>query len=228
MAGARGIGSQSCSGMVRVVGALALEDQVRPESVDAVRSLRDEGIRVVMITGDARQVADAVGADVGVDEVMAEVLPERQRRGASQSCRHVGSQVAMVGDGVNDAPALAQSRHRNCDRRRDRCDDRDRPGRPLMKSDPLDPISRTQSDSARRPSWTSGRNLFLGEHSLQRARHSHRGGCTLSIVQRGTLRAQVDGAAWDVRQLRSSSRRTPHCFGVLDLRPDPNLRAAVH
>ena len=92
----------------RVVGALALEDQVRPESVEAVRSLRDEGIRVVMITGDARQVADAVGADVGVDEVMAEVLPEDKDRAVAE-LQARGLQVAMVGDGVNDAPALARA-----------------------------------------------------------------------------------------------------------------------
>ena len=59
-----------------MIGALALEDEIRPESLEAVRALHAEGIRVVMITGDARQVADAVAEDLGVDEVMAEVLPE--------------------------------------------------------------------------------------------------------------------------------------------------------
>ena len=71
----------------KVVGALALEDQVRPESVEAVRALHAGGVRVVMITGDARQVADAVGQEVGVDEVFAEVLPEDKDAAVSSSRR---------------------------------------------------------------------------------------------------------------------------------------------
>jgi Cu2+-exporting ATPase len=90
------------------VGALALEDEIRPESVEAVRELHRQGVRTVMITGDARQVADAVAADVGVDEVMAEVLPE-DKDAAVTSLRERGLRVAMVGDGVNDAPALARA-----------------------------------------------------------------------------------------------------------------------
>jgi Cu2+-exporting ATPase len=91
-----------------VIGALALEDEVRPESVAAVEELHDQGIRVVMITGDARQVADAVAADVGVDEVVAEVLP-KDKDAAVEELRGRGLAVAMVGDGVNDAPALARA-----------------------------------------------------------------------------------------------------------------------
>jgi Cu2+-exporting ATPase len=91
-----------------VVGALALEDQVRPESRTAVEELHGLGVRVVMITGDARQVADAVGATLGVDEVFAEVLPEDKDRAVSD-LQARGLQVAMVGDGVNDAPALARA-----------------------------------------------------------------------------------------------------------------------
>jgi Cu2+-exporting ATPase len=89
-----------------VVGAIAVEDEIRPESVEAVRALHDEGVRVVMITGDAREVAQAVAAEVGVDEVKAEVLPE-DKAGAVAELQQRGLQVAMVGDGVNDAPALA-------------------------------------------------------------------------------------------------------------------------
>jgi P-type Cu2+ transporter len=92
----------------RVIGTVALEDEVRPESAEAVRSLQDEGVRVVMITGDAREVAEAVAADLGVDEVMAEVLPQDKDE-AVVRLQERRFQVAMVGDGVNDAPALARA-----------------------------------------------------------------------------------------------------------------------
>ena len=91
-----------------IVGAFALEDVVRPESKAAIDGLRRLGIRSAMITGDAQQVADAVATELGIDEVFAEVLPEDKDR-AVADLQERGLKVAMVGDGVNDAPALARA-----------------------------------------------------------------------------------------------------------------------
>jgi Cu2+-exporting ATPase len=91
-----------------VAGSFALEDRVRSEAREAVAELHRLGIRVALITGDARQVADAVAAELGIDEVFAEVLPEDKERHVRE-LQERGHRVAMVGDGVNDAPALARA-----------------------------------------------------------------------------------------------------------------------
>ena len=91
-----------------IAGVLALEDEARPESRQAVDALRALGVKVVMITGDARPVAEAIAADLVIDEVFAEVLPEDKDRAVAE-LQARGHTVAMVGDGVNDAPALARA-----------------------------------------------------------------------------------------------------------------------
>jgi Cu2+-exporting ATPase len=92
----------------RVIGAVAAEDEIRPESAEAVAELHGLGIRVAMITGDARVVADSVARRIGVDEVAAQVLPADKAE-AVRRFQAGDRVVAMVGDGVNDAPALAQA-----------------------------------------------------------------------------------------------------------------------
>ena len=87
------------------IAAFAVADAVRPESRDAVQRLHDQRIEVVMLTGDAKAVANAVAADLAIDSVFAEVLPGDKVEKIKQ-LKSEGKRVAMVGDGVNDAPAL--------------------------------------------------------------------------------------------------------------------------
>lgn len=88
-----------------VLAVFTLADEIRAESREAVQTLHDMHIEVVMMTGDARAVAEAVGSELGIDQVFAEVLPE-QKAAKIEELKHAGRRVAMVGDGVNDAPAL--------------------------------------------------------------------------------------------------------------------------
>ncbi|MHA7861836.1 heavy metal translocating P-type ATPase [Tessaracoccus sp. Y36] len=92
----------------KMAGAVALADEIREESRQAVEALHQLGIRVVMITGDAEPVARTVAADLGIDQVFAQVRPE-DKSDKVLELQHHGRIVAMVGDGVNDAPALAQA-----------------------------------------------------------------------------------------------------------------------
>jgi Cu+-exporting ATPase len=90
----------------RAAGLLVAADPVKPGAADAVRALQADGLRVVMVTGDARTTALAVAARLGIAEVEAEVLPAG-KAAAVERWRREGHRVAMAGDGINDAPALA-------------------------------------------------------------------------------------------------------------------------
>jgi len=90
------------------VGLLAVSDPIKATTPQAIRELHAEGLRVVMLTGDNRSTAEAVAAKLGIDQVMAEVLPD-EKAAVIQQLQAEGAMVAMAGDGINDAPALAQA-----------------------------------------------------------------------------------------------------------------------
>jgi len=91
-----------------LAGLIGVADPVKDTASEALHELRGEGLRVVMLTGDSRTTADAVARRLGIDEVVAEVLPE-QKAEAIKRLQAEGRRVAMAGDGINDAPALAQA-----------------------------------------------------------------------------------------------------------------------
>jgi Cu+-exporting ATPase len=92
----------------RPAGVIGIQDPLRLSTPEAIAALRRDGVRLVMATGDQRQTAEAVAHALGIDEVLAEVLPEH-KRDVVQRLQREGRVVAMAGDGVNDAPALAQA-----------------------------------------------------------------------------------------------------------------------
>jgi Cu+-exporting ATPase len=91
-----------------VVGLLGVADPVKASTPDAIRDLHEDGIELVMLTGDSRTTAEAVARRLGIDRVVAEVLPD-QKVDAVKRFQAEGKVVAMAGDGINDAPALAQA-----------------------------------------------------------------------------------------------------------------------
>ncbi|MCU1341652.1 MAG: heavy metal translocating P-type ATPase [Candidatus Acidoferrum typicum] len=90
------------------VGSILIADRLRPEAKDAVAALHKMGLRTALLTGDSSQIADAVAKEVGIDTVYAEVLPHEKQK-IIRDLRNKGERVAMVGDGINDAPALMEA-----------------------------------------------------------------------------------------------------------------------
>ena len=97
------------AGEGEVMGIVAVADAIKPDSKNAIKAMHDLGLRIIMVTGDNERSARAVGDEVGIDEVLAGVLPEGKVDEISKLQERFGQHVAMVGDGINDAPALKQA-----------------------------------------------------------------------------------------------------------------------
>ena len=107
------------------MGIIGAADVVKPTSARAIRELKKLGIEVIMLTGDNARTAKAIQRQLGIDTVIAEVLPQDKEKEVAK-LQESGKTVAMVGDGMNDAPALARSGCGNRHRRRDGCGHRER------------------------------------------------------------------------------------------------------
>ena len=110
---AQALSAQGCTSMYlaaegKLQGIIAVSDPIKKDSIEAIKRLHDLGMKVVMLTGDSQRTAEAVAKQVGVDEVIAEVMPQ-DKAAKVVSLQDLAEQVAMVGDGINDAPALAQA-----------------------------------------------------------------------------------------------------------------------
>jgi Cu+-exporting ATPase len=92
----------------RPAGLIGVADPIKKTTAEAIKALHDAGVKVVMLTGDSRATAEAVGAKIGIDEIHADVSPEDKNR-IVRELQEFGAKVAMAGDGINDAPALAQA-----------------------------------------------------------------------------------------------------------------------
>jgi Cu+-exporting ATPase len=92
----------------RLAGLLAVADPIRATTPEAIRQLREDGMRLIMVTGDNRTTAEAVAGQLGLDEIIAEALPARKNE-IVKRLQSEGRIVAVAGDGINDAPALAQA-----------------------------------------------------------------------------------------------------------------------
>ncbi len=148
----------------KLVGAIALSDLVRTESKQAIKELKEMGIKTIMLTGDNLKVAEAVSKEIGIDEFFAEVLPQ-DKANKVKEVQQRGLTVAMTGDGVNDAPALAQADigiaiGAGTDVAIETADVI------LIKSDPLDVVSiiklsrATYKKMVQNLLWATGYNLF--------------------------------------------------------------------
>ena len=92
----------------KAAGLLGVADPIKETTLEAIKALHDDGIRIVMLTGDNKTTAEAVAKKLGIDDVVAEVLPD-QKAEVVKRLQGEGRFVAMAGDGINDAPALAQA-----------------------------------------------------------------------------------------------------------------------
>ena len=92
----------------QLIGLLAVSDPIKESTPQAIQELHGMGLRIVMLTGDNRETAEAVGRELGIDEVFADAMPD-QKLATIDRLQGEGSRIAMAGDGINDSPALAKA-----------------------------------------------------------------------------------------------------------------------